>query len=247
MTDTTDQTIALVTGANKGIGFQIAAQLGERGMTVLLGTRDATRGGEAAAKLQAAGVDAHAVAIDVTAPETVDAAAKEVERRFGRLDVLVNNAGISGGRDGQAPASVDPDLVEAVFATNVFGVIRVTAAMLPLLLRSSTPRIVNVSSGVGSLALMADPESPLAWLPASAAYPPSKTALNSLTVQYAKELRDKGVLVNAADPGYCDTDFNNHTGDRTAAEGAAVAVRLATLGADGPTGGFFGVDGPVPW
>jgi NAD(P)-dependent dehydrogenase (short-subunit alcohol dehydrogenase family) len=239
-------TIALVTGANKGIGREIVAQLAALGMTVLLGARDQQRREEAAAALHGAGADVHPIALDVTDLHSVRDAAAHIDERFGRLDVLVNNAGITGVR-GQSPSTADLAEVRAVFDTNYFGVMAVTNAMLPLLLRSSAPRIVNVSSGVGSIAAMSDPEDPLAGLPASAAYVPSKTALNSLTVQYAKELRKDNVLVNAADPGYCATDLNNHSGYRTAAQGAAVAVRLATLGPDGPTGGFFGDDGPVPW
>ena len=134
-----------------------------------------------------------------------------------------------------------------MFETNVFGVIAVTNAMLPLLLRSPAPRIVNVSSHSASLTISSDPDDPLATLPASAAYTPSKAALTSLTVQYANELRKDGVLVNAAAPGYVDTEINNHSGYLTPAQGAAVLVRLATLGADGPTGGFFGEDGSIPW
>jgi NAD(P)-dependent dehydrogenase (short-subunit alcohol dehydrogenase family) len=187
------------------------------------------------------------IALDVTDPASVTAAAAYVQERFGRLDVLVNNAGITGGRSGQAPATADLDLVRNVLETNVFGVMRVTNAMLPLLLRSAAPRIVNMSSTVGSLAGMSDPDNAMAELPPSAGYPPSKTLLNAMTVQYAKELRKSGVLVNVACPGFCATDLNNHRGYRTAAQGAAIAVRLATLGPDGPSGGFFDDDGPVAW
>ena len=248
MTDsvTHQPTLALVTGANKGIGYQIAAQLAEVGATVLLAARDAGRREIAVATLRATGGDVHPIALDVTDPATVRAAAAHVEEHFGRLDVLVNNAGIAGAR-AQTPSTADLDTIRTVFDTNVFGVMTVTNAMLPLLRRSPAPRIVNVSSGVGSLAAMSDPDSPLARMPPSAAYVPSKTTLNSLTVQYAKELRMDGILINAADPGYCATDLNNNTGYRTAAQGAAIAVRLATLGSDGPTGGFFNDDGPVPW
>jgi NAD(P)-dependent dehydrogenase (short-subunit alcohol dehydrogenase family) len=173
MTDnaTQEQKIALVTGANKGIGREIAAQLAELGMTVLLAARDPHRREEAAAALRSVGGDVHPVGLDVTDPTTIRAAAKYVDERFGRLDVLVNNAGITGN-GGQAPSTADLDTVRQVFETNVFGVIAVTNAMLPLLLRSPAPRIVNVSSGVGSLAAMKDPDSPLTGLPASAAYVP---------------------------------------------------------------------------
>jgi NAD(P)-dependent dehydrogenase (short-subunit alcohol dehydrogenase family) len=168
--------------------------------------------------------------------------------------VLINNAGITGSGQvspadalDQVPSTVDLDMVRAVFETNVFGVIAVTNAMLPLLLRSPAPRIVNVSSTAGSLTIASDPHGPLAGLPTSAAYTPSKTALNALTVQYANELRKTGILVNAADPGFVDTDINDHTGYLTTAQGAAVVARLATLDTDGPTGGFFSEGGPLPW
>ncbi|MGI5171664.1 SDR family NAD(P)-dependent oxidoreductase [Spirillospora sp. CA-253888] len=250
----THQKVALVTGANKGIGRAAAEQLAELGMAVLMGARDPRRGEEAAAAVRAAGGDAHAVTLDVTDPATVQAAAKLIEERFGRLDVLVNNAGITGSGQvspmdahDQIPSTVDLDMVRSVFETNVFGVISVTNAMLPLLRRSPAPRVVNVSSHAASLALSSDPDGPFAALLPSAAYSPSKTALSAVTVQYANELRKDGVLVNAVAPGYVDTDSNNHTGHLTPAQGAAVLVRLATLDADGPTAGFFSEDGPVPW
>jgi NAD(P)-dependent dehydrogenase (short-subunit alcohol dehydrogenase family) len=250
----TPQKVALITGANKGIGRATAEQLAALGMTVLIGARNPRHGEEAAAAVRAAGGDAHAVTLDVCDPTTVEAVAGRVEERFGQLDVLVNNAGITGSGQvapgdahDQVPSSVDLDMVRAVFETNVFGVIAVTNAMLPLLRRSPAPRIVNLSSHAASLTVTGDPDGPLATLPASAAYAPSKTALNALTVQYANELRTDGILVNAAAPGYVDTDSNNHNGILTPAQGAAVVVRLATLGANGPTGGFFSADGPMPW
>jgi NAD(P)-dependent dehydrogenase (short-subunit alcohol dehydrogenase family) len=223
-------------------------------MTVLTAARRPRDGEAAAMALLSEGADAYPLTLDVTDPDTIEPAAREIGDRFGRLDVLVNNAGISGsGRvspaeaHDQIPSTVDVDRVRAVFETNVFGVIAVTNAMLPLLRRSPAPRIVNVSSAAGSLAMSSDPDGPFAGLLPSAAYSPSKSALNALTVQYANELRKDGILVNAADPGYCATDINNHTGYLTAAQGAAVVVRLATLRADGPTGGFFNEEGPVPW
>ncbi|GAB3148040.1 SDR family oxidoreductase [Amycolatopsis stemonae] len=250
MNETTTR-IALVTGANKGIGRATAEQLAALGMTVLVGARDRQRGAAAAAEMSG---DVHPIVLDVTDAATIDEAAEEVEERFGRLDVLVNNAGITGSGPvspvdalDQVPSTVDLAMVRAVFETNVFGVIAVTNALLPLLRRAPAPRIVNVSSGAGSLTIASDPGGPLAALPASAAYSPSKSAVNALTVQYANELRKDGILVNAADPGYVDTDINNHTGFLTTAQGAAAVVRLATLGAEGPTGGFFGADGAVPW
>ncbi|MBF6205006.1 SDR family oxidoreductase [Streptomyces gardneri] len=250
----THQKVALVTGANKGIGRGAAEQLAALGMTVLIGARDARRGEEAAAAVRATGGDAHAVTLDVTDQTVVQEAARQVEERFGHLDVLINNAGITGSGQvspadayDQVPSSVDLDMVRTVFETNVFGVIAVTNAMLPLLRRSPAPRIVNVSSHAASLTLMSDPDGPFAALLPSAAYSPSKSALNALTVHYANELRKEGILVNAVAPGYVDTDSNNHTGFLTVAEGAAILVRLATLGADGPTAGFFSAEGPVPW
>jgi NAD(P)-dependent dehydrogenase (short-subunit alcohol dehydrogenase family) len=248
MTDTPLK-ISLVTGANKGIGYEIAARLAGLGMTVLLAARDPDRGREAAATLRAAGGDVRPITLDVTLPAAAAAAATEIERRFGRLDILINNAGISGSLTGQSPGAVDLDTVRAVFDTNVFGVITVIDALLPLLVRSSAPRIVNLSSTVGSLAAHA-PGGPMARLPAATAYALSKTALNALTVQYAKALRKDGILVNAADPGGCDTDLTRPTGlpvHRTATQGAAIAVKLATLGPDGPTGGLFNDAGPVSW
>ncbi|WP_260189549.1 SDR family oxidoreductase [Actinophytocola gossypii] len=249
-----EQRIALVTGANKGIGRATAEQLAALGMTVVVGAREPRRGEETAAALRAAGGDAHPVTLDVTDQETARAAAERVEERFGRLDVLVNNAGITGSGQvapqdavDQVPSSVDLVMVRAVFETNVLGVIAVTNALLPLLRRSPAPRIVNLSSHAASLTISADPDGPLAALPASAAYTPSKAALNAVTVQYANELRKDGVLVNAVAPGYVATDINDHRGFLTPAQGAAAVVRLATLPSDGPTGGFFDADGPVPW
>ncbi|MEW9527259.1 SDR family oxidoreductase [Microbispora sp. NPDC049125] len=241
--------IALVTGANKGIGFAVARALAADGMTVLLAARDPGRGDEATAALRAEGLDVHRLTLDVSEPGSVREAAERVETRFGRLDVLVNNAGISGGAS-QTPGAADLDTVLAVFDTNVFGVIRVTDAVLPLIRRSSQGRVVNVSSGVGSMGNMTDPAHYMSRLPALVGYPSSKAALNALTVQYAKELRPYGILVNAVAPGACDTDFTRDLGydlTRTAAEGAGIVVQLATAGPDGPTGGFFDDDGPVRW
>jgi NAD(P)-dependent dehydrogenase (short-subunit alcohol dehydrogenase family) len=244
----------MITGANKGIGRASAEHLAALGMTVLIGARNGRRGEEAAAALRAGGGNAHLVHLDVTDHATVEQAAEQIEKRFGHLDVLINNAGITGSGQvrpeaavDQIPSSVDLDMVRAVFETNVFGVIAVTNAMLPLLRRSPAARIVNVSSGIGSLGVASDPDGPLTGLPTTAAYGPSKTALNALTVQYANELRKDGILVNAADPGYVDTDINDHGGYLTPAQGAAVLVRLATLGENGPTGGFFSEGGQLPW
>ncbi|MCD9873643.1 SDR family oxidoreductase [Streptomyces guryensis] len=239
-----EQTIALVTGANKGIGYEIAAGLGALGWRVGVAARNEERCEAAVEKLHAAGVDAFGVPLDVTDDASVAAAAELMEERAGRLDVLVNNAGITGGMP-QTPTTVDPDTVRAAVETNVIGVIRVTNAMLPLLRRSASPRIVNMSSSVGSLTRQTTPGSETG--PIAVAYSPSKTFLNAVTVQYARELRDTNILINAACPGYCATDLNGFRGVRTPEQGAAIAIRLATLPDDGPTGGFFEDAGEVPW
>ena len=236
--------IALVTGANKGIGYEIAAGLGALGWTVGVGARDEQRREAAVQRLRAAGADAFGVPLDVTDDASVTAAAALIEERAGRLDVLVNNAGITGGWN-QRPTETDTSEIRAVVETNVIGVVRVTDALLPLLRRSSSPRIVNMSSGVGSLTRQSEHDGETG--PLSMAYAPSKTFLNAVTIQYAKALRDTGILINAACPGFTATDLNGHRGHRTPQQGAAIAIRLATLPDDGPSGGYFEDAGPIPW
>ncbi|WTO96454.1 SDR family oxidoreductase [Streptomyces sp. NBC_00197] len=236
--------VALVTGANKGIGYEIAAGLGALGWTVGVGARNEERRESAVEKLRAAGVDAFGVPLDVTDDASVTAAARLVEEQAGRLDALVNNAGITGGGP-QDPTTVDVDRVRAAVETNVIGVIRVTNALLPLLRRSPSPRIVNVSSSVGSLTLQTTPGAEVG--PVAVAYSPSKTFLNAVTVQYAKELADTNILINAVCPGYTATDLNAFQGVRTPQQGAAPAIRLATVPDGGPTGHFFDDEGKVPW
>jgi len=230
-------TIALITGANKGIGLETARQLGARGVTVLAGAREEERGLAAERELRAGGADAAFVRLDVTDPESVREAADWIEKEYGHLDILVNNAGIARGGP---PSQTDLDAVREVYEVNVFGVIRVTNAMLPLLHRAPAARIVNVSSEVGSISSMTDPASPLAHMPAGLAYPSSKTALNMVTVLYARDLRDTPIRVNAANPGYTATDLNGNRGFRSVAEAAQVSVHLATLPADGPSGILWG-------
>ncbi|MEU0697055.1 SDR family oxidoreductase [Streptomyces niveus] len=240
--------LALVTGANKGIGYEIAAGLGALGYRVGVGARDEARRESAVEKLRAAGVDAFGVPLDVTDDQSVTDAAELIERRAGRLDVLVNNAGISGVTGpgwGQDPTTLDLDLVRTVVETNVIGVIRVTNAMLPLLRRSTSPRIVNVSSSVGSLTRQADPDIEIG--PIMGAYAPSKSFLNAVTVQYARQFAGSDILINAACPGLVATDFTGFLGPRTPEQGAATAIRLATLPDGGPTGSFFEDDGVIPW
>jgi NAD(P)-dependent dehydrogenase (short-subunit alcohol dehydrogenase family) len=247
-------TIALVTGANKGIGLETARQFGARGFTVLAGARDKERGLAAERELRAGGGDARFVLLDVTLDASVREAADWIEREYGRLDILVNNAGIARG---DPPSQTDLDVMHEVYEVNVFGVIRVTNAMLPLARRAPAARIVNVSSEVGSISSMTDPASPLGQMPASLAYPSSKAALNMITAIYARDLRDTPIKVNAANPGYTKTDLNRNSGFRSVTEGAEATVYLATLPADGPSGILWGhlwsADGPadaygrLPW
>jgi NAD(P)-dependent dehydrogenase (short-subunit alcohol dehydrogenase family) len=234
---------ALITGANKGLGYEIAAGLGARGYRIGVGSRDEARGAVAVKQLRDAGVDAFVVPLDVTGERSVAAAVQ----RLDRLDVLVNNAGISGPAGPgwvQDPTALDLDVVREVVDTNVYGVIRVTNAMLPLLRRSASPRIVNVSSSVGSLTWQSDPAVEVG--PVMAAYSPTKSYLNAVTVHYARQLAGTGILVNAACPGLVATDFTGFQG-RPPAEAAAEAIRLATLPDGGPTGTFSNDAGPIPW
>ena len=240
----TTKTTALVTGANKGIGLAICQGLGALGWRVGVGARDAGRRDAAVDALQGEGVDAFGVPLDVTDRQSVASAAALLEDQEGRLDVLVNNAAITGGAP-QEPTLVDPETVLRVADTNVVGVIRVTNAMLPLLRRSASPRIVNISSSVGSLTLQTAQRQAVG--PVSAAYSPTKTYLNAVTIQYAKELADTPILVNMGCPGYVDTDLNGHQGTRTVEQGAVIAIRLATLPDGGPSGTYSNEDGPLPW
>ncbi len=239
-----DTKTALVTGANKGIGFQIAAGLAARGYRVAVGARSNERGEAAVAELRRHGADAVGVRIDVSSDESVAGAIDMLDERLGHLDAVINNAGISGPTaDGalQDPLTVDFDVIRADVETNVLGAMRVINCALPLLRRSSSPRIVNVSTNMASLALRTGP--------IMSAYAPSKTMLNAMTVQYARRFAetDPGVLINVVCPGFVATDFTGFSGSRTAAEGAAIAVRFATLPDGGPTGGFFDDDGVIPW
>ena len=241
--NSTQKKTALVTGANKGIGYEIAAGLARRGFRVGVGARDASRRDEAVDALRSDGHDVFGVPLDVTDDASVAAAAAQLEDEGG-LDVLVNNAGITGGMP-QEPTQVSAEQVLATVDVNVVGVIRVTNAMLPLLRRAASPRIVNVSSTVGSLTLQTAQAGAVG--PISAAYSPTKTYLNAVTVQYAKELAGSGILINAGCPGYVATDLNGHQGFRTPEQGAAVFLDLATLPDDGPSGTFSDETGVQPW
>ncbi|MEU0805172.1 SDR family oxidoreductase [Streptomyces sp. NPDC005970] len=242
------QTSVLITGGNKGLGFEAARRLGELGWTVFLGSRDESRGREAADKLTAGGVNVVMVRLDVTSDESVADAVRLVHEHTGRLDVLINNAGAPGHI--VAPADATADEIHSVYDTNVYGPIRVTHAFLPLLRAAEQPRVVMVSSGGGSFAVVTDPDQPVSKMH-ELAYSSSKAALNMITVRYAQALPE--IKFNVATPGevanrkFAATDMNHHTGQLTVTEGTDSIVRLATLDADGPTGTFIDRLGPVAW
>ncbi|UEG53769.1 SDR family oxidoreductase [Mucilaginibacter daejeonensis] len=241
----------LITGANKSIGFEKAKILAKQGYHVYLGARDAAKGNEAVEKIKAEGIDnVEFLLIDVTDKVSIDAAQRSVAEKGKGLDILINNAGILGGYD-QSAQTVDTALIREVFDTNFFGVINVTQAFLPLLKNSEQPVIVNVTSGLGSLTIHSDPESKFYHVK-TAAYGPSKTALNAYTVVLAYELRDTNFKVNVVDPGYTATDFNNNSGPFKVEDSAAFVTSYATLGAGGPTGKYFSHEFPennyeCPW
>jgi NAD(P)-dependent dehydrogenase (short-subunit alcohol dehydrogenase family) len=237
--------IALITGANKGIGYELARQLGKEGVTVLVAARNAKLGEAAAAKIKAEGADAHFISLDVTKPETIANAAQTVRTRYGRLDILVNNAGVVDKGDGP-PSTADPEAVRRVLDVNFFGVLAVTQALLPLVRNSAAGRIVMISSGLGSLTWNADPNWSFAAIK-RLGYNGSKAILNMMTVQLAWELRDTAIKVNTVNPGYTATDMNGNKGTQTLAEGAAEAFRQALAPDDAPSGGFFETGGVAPW
>ncbi|MBM7046680.1 MULTISPECIES: SDR family oxidoreductase [Rhizobium] len=247
-----DKPVALITGANQGIGLEIARELAANGYTVLVGSRNLERGEEAANGI---GADARALQLDVTDQASIAAAAERIRIEFNRLDLLVNNAAIShAGKPGRSLADMlqssrasvaSLDEVRAVFETNVFGVIAVTQAMLPFLREAPAGRIVNVTSGVGSLTLNADPNFPYRS-GFGVVYAASKTALNAVTLSFAIELESTNIKVNAASPGFTATALNNFEGIETVEQGARNPVRVA-LDVNGPTGTFTSADGPLPW
>lgn len=246
-----DDRVALVTGANQGIGRQIADDLVSKGLTVIVGSRNLTSG-EAAAR--AIGIGAHAIQIDVTDQTSIDAAASHIREKFGRLDILVNNAGISRAMPNQSFGEavktnllIDTPLeaVRAVFETNVFGVIAVTQAMLPLLREAPAGRIVVVGSSGASLALNSDPANEHRRMFGN--YSVSKAAAHAVMLAFALALEGTNIKVNAACPGFTSTALNNYNGTRSLEEGAREPVRLALLGQDGPSGTFSDENGPVPW
>ncbi|MEO6589208.1 MAG: SDR family oxidoreductase [Pyrinomonadaceae bacterium] len=244
-----EKKIALITGANRGIGFETARQLGQKGFKVLAGARSEESGKEAESKLKDEGFDAEFILLDVDNAETHKSAAKYVEDKYGKLDVLINNAGINLDEESKGsyvPASETPsEIFRKTFDTNFFNTIEVTQNFVPLLKKSDAGRIVFLSSGLGSLSLHSDPNSPI-YNYKVPAYDISKTALNGYAVHLAYELKDTNVKVNAAHPGSVVTDMNPQ-GDITVEEGAKTSVDLATLPADGYTGKFIHLGNELPW
>lgn len=235
--------VALITGANRGIGCETARELGELGMVVLLGSRDLEKGKAAAAKLTAKGITAEAIKLDMTDPADHAAAFDYIEKQYGKLDVLVNNAAIAiKDRSPYVPV----ETLREIFETNFFGLVGVTQKLLPLIKKSPAGRIVNVSSVMGSLALLSDPKSWIYDLKIFA-YGSSKAAVNFFTICLAHELRDTKIKVNSADPGWVKTEMSGPDAPTELSEGGKSSLRLATLPEDGPTGAFFRVEQAFPW
>ncbi|HLK47311.1 MAG TPA: SDR family oxidoreductase [Bryobacteraceae bacterium] len=244
---TNDKKVALITGANKGLGFEMARQLGKAGVTVVLAARDPQKGETAAAKLRGEGLDTHFLKLNVTDNSDHAKAAAFLAEKFGRLDILINNAGINAeGMAGGKASAVNGDAMRETFETNLFAPVALTQALLPLLQKSPAARIVNMSSILGSQALHADPKSPI-YNFKSLSYDSSKAALNSFTIHLAHELKDTNIKVNSAHPGWVKTDMGTDAAPMEIPEGAKTGVALALLGDDGPTGGFFHLGKPLPW
>ena len=242
---TNTRRVALITGANRGLGFEVGRILAASGYSVWLGVRDIDRGTKAIERLSEQGLHATALQLDVTSDDSVRRAAARLSNEAGHLDVLVNNAGIALDA-GTSPTDLDLDQVRAMFETNVLGCIRTTQIMLPLLRRSTAGRVVMVSSDIGSHTHQTDPSFPHYDINPMG-YGASKAALNAVTIAFSKELRSSPIKVNAANPGFTATDLNDYRGLLTVEQGAAPIVVLATLPDDGPTGSFLGPDGPEPW
>jgi NAD(P)-dependent dehydrogenase (short-subunit alcohol dehydrogenase family) len=250
----TQDKVALITGANKGIGLETARGLGELGIAVVLASRDEAKGRAAAESLKAEGIGrVEAVRLDVNSPEDRKGVARFLESRYGKLDILVNNAGVTlEDADFGAPGgfnttpTVKPEILRQVFETNFFAVVELTQTLLPLIRKSPAGRIVNLSSVLGSLTLHADPTSPI-YSTKSFAYDASKTALNAFTVHLAQALRGTPIKVNSAHPGWVKTDMGGPSAPMELVEGGKTSVQLATLPDDGPTGGYFHLGQPLPW
>jgi len=239
--------IALITGANKGIGFETARQLGRENTTILLGSRDQAKGEEAAARLRAEGFDVHPIMLDVSDSVSIQKAAAEVKEKFGRLDILVNNAGIMVDDRKKKISEQTLETWRKTFATNLFGVIETTNAFLPLLRQSEAGRIVNLSSILGSIEYHATAGSPIYESKQTPAYNVSKSALNAYTVQLAYELRDTKIKVNAAHPGWVKTEMGGEGAMMEIEDGAKTSVSLATVADNGPSGAFLHQGESLPW
>lgn len=235
--------IVLITGADRGIGFETAKELGAQGYTVLIGSRNVERGQNAVDKLKAMDIAADNLQIDVTQRYTIQNAVGQINKMYHKLDVLINNAGIAMADD-ILPSTVSEEVLRKTFDTNFFGSFVVTQIMLPLIRKSDAGRIVSLSSSVGSLEWQSQP---IEGAPINPAYAASKNGVNALTVMFARELADTGIKVNAADPGWTATDLNGFNAPRSVEEGAQIVVKLATLPADGPSGQLISESGKVAW
>jgi NAD(P)-dependent dehydrogenase (short-subunit alcohol dehydrogenase family) len=245
---TNDRMVALITGANRGIGLETARQLAEIGITVIVGARTLAAACHAAEILEGEGLSVFPVQLDVTNPEDRAAAARKIDEKYGKLDILINNAGVGadGGMFAAKTVETTEQELQRVFGTNLFSVVAVTRAFLPLLKKSSAGRIVNLSSILGSLTLQADPHGPLASFK-TFAYDASKSALNAFTIHLAAELNDTGIKVNSAHPGWVKTEIGTDQAPMEITDGARTSVQLALLGADGPTGRFIHLGEELPW
>lgn len=244
----TKQRIALITGANKGLGLEMARQLGRQGITIIAAARSETKAEAAAEALRADKVDAHPLILDVTDPRHIEAAVARIDKDFGRLDILMNNAGIflDGEWFGNSSSTVSQETLRSTFDTNVFGLIALTQACLPLLEKSASGRIVNMSSIIGSLGMQADSDS-MVYGAKPLAYSASKAALNAFTIHLAQQVSETAIKVNSAHPGWVKTDLGTDAAPMGVQEGAQTGVWLATLPADGPNGGFFHGQDRLPW
>jgi NAD(P)-dependent dehydrogenase (short-subunit alcohol dehydrogenase family) len=243
-----DKKVALITGANRGIGFETARQLGQQNITVVVAARTLKSAEETASKLKAEGIDAFPVKLEVTDAKDREAVAKTIADKYGKLDILINNAGV-GAPDGFfSPKTIETteEELQKVFATNFFGTIAVTRTLLPLLKKSPAGRIVNLSSILGSLTLHADPNSPIAAAK-TFSYNVSKTALNNFTIHLAAELKDTNIKVNSAHPGWVKTEMGTEHAPMEIPEGAKTSVELALIGPDGPNGRFIHLGKELPW
>jgi NAD(P)-dependent dehydrogenase (short-subunit alcohol dehydrogenase family) len=240
--------VALITGANRGIGLETAKQLGEKGITVVLGSRKLSDAEAAAAKLKAQGIDAYGIQLDVTNVSDRTAAAKFLDEKFGKLDILINNAGVASGHDfgTNSTTSTTEQELRGIYETNFFSVVALTQELLPLVKKSDAGRIVNLSSILGSLALHADPRSPI-YSFKTFSYNSSKAALNAFTIHLAAELKDTSIKVNSVHPGWVKTEMGTNAAPMEIPDGAKTSVEAALLGPDGPNGRFIHLGQELPW